>query len=304
MATVPQVDWELAARVGGRFTTPGPALSATEIGAGVAGMRAAAARAAELLGDRGGLTGAGTAPVLIVDRNRWVQANAAMASELFRRVRIAVGEPTPGRTGPMAAALGAQAGAVLGVVSTRIMGQFEGLSADPRLLLVAPNLMGFERRMRVDPADFRLWVCLHEQTHQFQFSHAPWLQEHLLGLVTDFLLAGNDSAQLGRITAVMTYLEGHAETLMDEIGGAEIATAGYLRTLIDRRRQASTLATLLGRVVGLGQKLTQYETGTRFCRVLLAAGGLDLLHRPLGDPAALPTQAEISDPAAWLQRAD
>jgi uncharacterized protein (DUF2342 family) len=34
--------------------------------------------------------------------------------------------------------------------------------------------------MGVDHADFRLWVCLHEQTHRLQFARAPWLRGHLI----------------------------------------------------------------------------------------------------------------------------
>jgi coenzyme F420 biosynthesis associated uncharacterized protein len=48
-----------------------------------------------------------------------------------------------------------------------------------RLLLVAPNIVETERRLGVDPTDFRLWVCLHEVTHQLQFTAVPWLQGYL-----------------------------------------------------------------------------------------------------------------------------
>ncbi len=302
MAAVPQIDWDAAARLGARLVPVGPAVTATEIGAAVAGLRVAAARATDLLADRSGLRGDATAPVLVIDRARWIQANAAMADELLARVRQILGEQPRTARGPLAAALGGQAGAVLGVVSTRILGQFEGLAATPRLLLVAPNLVAFEQKTRVDVPDFRLWVCLHEQAHQFQFSQAPWLRDHLTGLVAQFLAADNSTAVLDRITAAMSYLEGHAEVLMDEIGDTEIRTAGYLRTLLDRRRQSTSLTNMLGRVVGLSKKLAQYETGTDFCRALWRAGGLEVLHRPLTTPEALPTIAEVADPAAWLRR--
>jgi coenzyme F420 biosynthesis associated uncharacterized protein len=54
--------------------------------------------------------------------------------------------------------------------------------------LVYPNVIAVERQLRVAPADFRLWVCLHEVTHRVQFRANPWLAEHMshaLAVLTD-----------------------------------------------------------------------------------------------------------------------
>ena len=58
-----------------------------------------------------------------------------------------------------------------------------------QLLLIAPNVAQTERKLEVDPRDFRLWVALHEQTHGLQFAAAPWLAPHLYGLIGDLLTA-------------------------------------------------------------------------------------------------------------------
>ena len=58
-----------------------------------------------------------------------------------------------------------------------------------QLLLVAPNLVTVERQLRVDPHDFRLWVCLHEVTHRVQFTAVPWLREHMGSLLREYLEA-------------------------------------------------------------------------------------------------------------------
>src|SRR5262249_52394927 len=55
------------------------------------------------------------------------------------------------------------------------------------LLLVYPNVIAVERQLRVEPSDFRLWVCLHEVTHRVQFTANPWLAGYMssaLGLLT------------------------------------------------------------------------------------------------------------------------
>ena len=53
--------------------------------------------------------------------------------------------------------------------STR-SGTAPAASAGGRPMLVAPNIVQAERQLDVDPHDFRLWVCLHEETHRVQFT--------------------------------------------------------------------------------------------------------------------------------------
>ena len=75
---------------------------------------------------------------------------------------------------------GAQTGAVLAFVSSGILGQYDPFGPDGgELLLVYPNVIAVERQLRVEPYDFRLWVCLHEVTHRVQFRANPWLAEYM-----------------------------------------------------------------------------------------------------------------------------
>ena len=89
--------------------------------------------------------------------------------------------------------LGAQLGAVTGMLSQRVLGQYDVSllddSAPPRLLLLAPNLTGAARTLGVDREELIAWVAIHEVTHAVQFSGAPWLREHLGGMLRE-LLAG------------------------------------------------------------------------------------------------------------------
>ena len=76
---------------------------------------------------------------------------------------------------------------MLAFLSARVLGQYEVFGTGGRLLLVAPNIVAVERELGVDPADFRLWVCLHEVTHRVQFTAVPWLREHLRDEIAAFV---------------------------------------------------------------------------------------------------------------------
>lgn len=178
----PLVDWDVAARLAGRLSPPGPPTTRDEAAALVEGLRGAAAAAPEHVARITGLTPADGRPpatVHVVDRAAWARANTRLMASMTRDV------PVP-RPVPAAARLAAatQVGGVLALLSGKVLGQFDPFTADAqapggRLLLVAPNVLQAERAMRLDPADFRLWVCLHEQTHALQFAAAPWLAGHL-----------------------------------------------------------------------------------------------------------------------------
>lgn len=173
------VDWQFAATVGARLARPGPA--ATEYTrAQVIEELTTAAREAELpVREVTGLNeGATVTEARVVDRPEWIRAAT-------RSMRVMTG----GSDGPDSGSkpklitghiTGAQTGAVLAFISAGILGQYDPFGpGGGELLLVYPNVIGVERQLRVAPADFRLWVCLHEVTHRVQFRANPWLADHM-----------------------------------------------------------------------------------------------------------------------------
>ncbi|BDZ42596.1 hypothetical protein GCM10025865_18950 [Paraoerskovia sediminicola] len=191
--SVQVVDWRAAAQIAGRVANPGPVGTRDELESLVAGLREAAARAVPEVLD---VTGMRPAPeslatsdtlsqVSVVDRPGWALANTQVMDLMTRP--LAEGLSASERSqlaAPLPSLLGAaQVGAVLAALSSRVLGQFDPYAAGPdalgRLLLVAPNVLAAERSLRVRRRDFRLWVCLHEQTHALQFAAAPWLPAHL-----------------------------------------------------------------------------------------------------------------------------
>ena len=153
--------------------------------------------------------------------------------------------------------------------STRSTARLPATPAAGRLLLVAPNIVHVERELGVDPHDFRLWVCLHEETHRVQFTAVPWMRDHLRGEIETLvggvdldpakvaamvgdgvqrlgdLVRGDDDGSLldlvatpeqrevlDRITGVMSLLEGHADVVMDGVGPEVIPSVDEIRAQV------------------------------------------------------------------------
>ncbi|RLV54951.1 coenzyme F420 biosynthesis-associated protein [Aeromicrobium phragmitis] len=192
------IDWKFAQRTAERWGRPGPEVTGPEVAAVVAELREAATRAVQPVADHTGLTARDSSPVLVVDRPRWVEANL----ETFRTVMDPVTDklsatraqqPSALGAGVGAKIAGAELGALMAFLSSKVLGQFDPFwedgAAGGRLLLVAPNILHVERELGVDPSDFRQWVCLHEETHRAQFTGVPWMRGHLRGLIDDFIEA-------------------------------------------------------------------------------------------------------------------
>jgi len=189
------VDWGFAATVGQRLARPGPP-STDYTRRQVVDNLATAAKAAEPpVRDVTGLQTDGDVPeARIVDRSGWIKA----AAESMRAMTGGTDKPRGAISGRVT---GAQTGALLAFVSSGILGQYDPFNDGGALLLVYPNVIAVERQLRVEPSDFRLWVCLHEVTHRVQFTANPWLSGYMsqaLGVLTQE--SGEDVAHVvGRL---------------------------------------------------------------------------------------------------------
>jgi coenzyme F420 biosynthesis associated uncharacterized protein len=332
------VDWEFAVRIGAGIAGDGPTVSRAEGEAVVAELRADAARATGLVKEFTGLDApANTAPILVVDRPGWVQANADAFSQVIAPVIDKLVDKRP--MGSIARSVGAkvtgaEVGGLLGFLSSKVLGQFDPFhEPHGRLLLVAPNVVHVERELNVDPTDFRLWVCLHEETHRVQFTANPWLRDHLFGeiealadtldvqgLLGDGLsraieaIKGNGNLLeaisspeqreiMDRVTGVMSLLEGHADVVMDGVGPTVIPSVGVIRAAFDKRRKGiGTLDRILRRLLGLEQKMAQYRDGAGFVRAVVDKVGMEEFNAVFAGPENLPSKDEIHHPERWMKR--
>jgi len=277
------VDWGLAEATAKRLLAAGPRIDRAEADLVVAELGRLAAEAAGHVERTTGLTPAGDpGGVAVVDRSAWVASNVAslrlLAGPLLEQLTQREGT-APGRLTVAAGRrlTGLQVGALLAFLAGKVLGQYEVFLPDAaagRLTLVAPNIVAAERALRVDPHDFRLWVCLHEQAHRTQFTAVPWLRDHLEGLVRELAtttdldpahlasrlreavsaLRGSAAADgttrsfvealqspeqrlvLDRVQALMTLLEGHAEWVMDAVGPEVVPSVREIRAAFEARR--------------------------------------------------------------------
>jgi coenzyme F420 biosynthesis associated uncharacterized protein len=227
--------------------------------------------------------------VLVVDRASWAKANTQSFAVMLKPAMQKMLDSRRGNLSPAAAQVsgaitGSQLGAVLAFLSSKVLGQYDPFAAlaenssapaAGRLLLVAPNIVSVERELNVTPEDFRLWVCLHEQTHRVQFAAAPWLRHHMLeqidelsghllgnvdtlmerataaarslkdrsatgntpgrGAILDLLQDPEEKAAISHLTAVMSLLEGHANVVMDAVDASIVPSVKTIRQRFNDR---------------------------------------------------------------------
>ena len=294
-STVPAqalINWELAASTAARLAPAGPSLGSSEIGSAVENLRFMADVSVPHVHDITGLEAARDlrdSSVLVVDRASWARANtqsfAVMLKPAIEKLlESRRGTLTPGAAAVSGAITGSQLGAILAFLSSKVLGQYDPFSAladdsnapaGGRLLLVAPNIIAVERELNVTPEDFRLWVCLHEQTHRVQFAAAPWLRHHMLsqiddlsghllgnmdslmerataaarslkdrsasgntpgrGAILDLLQDPEEKATISHLTAVMSLLEGHANVVMDAVDASIVPSVKTIRRRFNDR---------------------------------------------------------------------
>jgi coenzyme F420 biosynthesis associated uncharacterized protein len=138
----------------------------------------------------------GDARVRVTDRAGWIRANLASFQRLLRPFTDRIGERiNTTKVAPIGRHIaGAEVGALLGWMSTRVLGQYDMLVVENEnpddqdiVYYVGPNILALEKRFAFPPREFRLWLALHEVTHRAQFTGVPWLRPYFLSLVDSSL---------------------------------------------------------------------------------------------------------------------
>lgn len=240
------VDWRFAATVGARLVRPAPPTTEYTRRQVIDELARAADTAETQVRQVTGLTTAGAVPAArMVDRAGWI---AGAADSM--RVMTGGADMPRGLLAPRVTAV--QTGAVLAVVASGILGQYDPFAADGGcLLLVYPNVIAVERQLRVRPSEFRLWVCLHEVAHRVQFTANPWLSGYMADALA--VLTTDDGIEpmqmLGRLA---DFVRGrrHAGSRDDVPDGHATGVVGLLRAM-----QSAPQRDALDRLLVLGTLL-------------------------------------------------
>jgi coenzyme F420 biosynthesis associated uncharacterized protein len=232
------VDWGFAATVGQWLARPGPPSTDYTRRQVVENLATAAKAAEPPVREVTGLHTDGAVPeARIIDRPEWIRA----AAESMRAMTGGTDKPRGAISGRVT---GAQTGAVLAFVSSGILGQYDPFSDGGALLLVYPNVIAVERQLRLEPSDFRLWVCLHEVTHRVQFTANPWLSGYMsqaLGVLTQE--GSDDVAQV--VSRLADFARGRRDSAQGDPNSAGIL--GLLRAVqSDPQREALDQLLVLG----------------------------------------------------------
>jgi coenzyme F420 biosynthesis associated uncharacterized protein len=228
-----------------------------------------------------------------------------------------------------------------GLLSTKVLGQFVlplGGPGGGELLVVGPNVLELGEQHGELATDIRRTVVLHEVTHRLQFDGAPWLGDHLRGLIdryladarvdreavlelapgcpgrrrrqahrhdpaaVDAVLTPEQAEIVHEAQGLMSLLEGHGNAAMFDAAAEDlIADPDAVRAALNERRGDVT-SKVLTAVAGMEMKRRQYREGEEFVRGVLEIGGMAALNRAFDRPEHLPRGDEVADPAGWVAR--
>jgi coenzyme F420 biosynthesis associated uncharacterized protein len=239
-------------------------------------------------------------------------------------------------------------GILLGYLARRVLGQYdlallgrEPIESTGKLYFVQPNIRNVERMLGVDPAQFRLWLALHETTHAFEFEAYPWVRVHMNAMIEEYFtfltedveylkrgLSGlrifweraRNSAERGsswielvmtpeqrrlfsRMQAMMAVIEGYSNYIMNAVGRDLMPDYSDIHRRFERRqREKSPAEQLFIKLTGLDLKLEQYRMGEAFITEVTRLRGHEFAKRVWDGPQNLPTLGELRRVDQWIAR--
>ena len=271
------LDWRLASRVAARMAGSYPLEGTYHETRFASQAPAMVARASEMVEAETGLSAAGEPEVAVVSREEWVANNVASFSTLLAPAEEKLREQSGISAQIARRVLAIEMGAVLGLLSRRVLGQYElvlptsdGRAGDT-VLFVGANVLQMERDHEFVPDEFRFWVALHECTHRLQFLGVPWMRPYFLGLVSELVnSAVPEPGRVARVAAELREASASSEPLIGETGIFGLFATPGQRAVMQRVQALMSLLEGHGHVVMDRIGARELVTQKRMSKVLKA----------------------------------
>lgn len=308
-------------------------------------MERLTAEVSRIVPEATGLELPGSPHTTVIGRTDWIDRNVATFAHLIEPARRQLEErlDESGAASSMAGMLiQAETTAVLGVLSRRVLGQYElvlptGETGD-HVAYVGPNILQMERSHQFRPSEFRFWVALHELTHRAQFQGIPWMRDYFLSLVNELVEASKpEPGTLARVVEEIgdrrsagmplvderglfgLFANPEQNAVLDKVQALMSLLEGHGHVVMDRlgaqhlKSQQRMSRVLKGRrqdkrtaqffrLTGLEMKLKQYRMGERFIHIVEDQSRWETVGLAFRGASSLPTLSEIEKPRTWLER--
>jgi putative hydrolase len=150
----------------------------------------------------------------------------------------------------------------------------------------------------VDPDPGRLVQAMMRAADELRKGHNPLDDGGLVALFA----SPEQRGVLAQVQALMSLLEGHGNSVMNELGRVHIAGQERMARVLQARRRSRGVAGILYKLLGFESKLRQYEVGEAFVAEVVRLGGPRAIDAAWRGPESLPTMDELARPTEWLAR--
>src|SRR5439155_23608166 len=121
----------------------------------------------------------------------------------------------------------------------------------------------------VDPDPRTMMRAISTAVEEVRAGRNPLDEGGLVGLLATPAQRG----VLGQVQALMSVLEGHGNVVMDDLGRDHVAGQERMSRVLQQRRKMGGIVGAVHKLLGIEQKMRQYEVGERFVRGVYDVGG-------------------------------
>jgi len=235
---------------------------------------------------------------------------------------------------------GIQVGTLVGQLSRESLGRYDlPIPRDDggRLFLVQRNAEEVAAEYGLPIDEFVRWIALKEVGLNLVFSSAPWtvrflrsalgdlidsvefdmadMERRLMEMQTEGMEGVRPDTMLPivqterhraahtRLRSFITLAEGYASHASAQVGAEILPTWGRIDEAMTRRAATpSDGKAALTALLGLSVDRALVSAGRTFCAAVIDRAGIAVLNEVWAAPDNLPTEAEIKDPFAWMER--